>query len=115
MTRKPRVIRRVIKNDSKGRPKRARDRKIGADMERVTARSIRPCSSYKCPHFNEATHGKTGVITPGTEYAKVHANEGRPMHIRGRTVYSPRDYHFDCVPEKYRPLIRFLVSRNPTT
>lgn len=104
MRGKPRVIRKVTKVDAKGRAKIATDRKSGIRMERVTARTRRDCCYHAC---------QRGFIAAGVEYAKVHANEGRPKFIRGRAIYSPRDYHFECVPPAARPLVRFLVSRNP--
>lgn len=104
---KPQIIRKVVRWDKKGRqrPKRARDYRLVADMERVTARYARPCSSKGCKYTLPTG---LGWIEPGTEYAKVYANEGQGKRIKGRMIYSPRDYHFECVPEQYRPLVRFL-------
>lgn len=99
-----RIIREVIKTDAKGRPKIAIDRKTGIRMERVTANGARPCCRHHCP--------EGGLIQRKTEYAKVYANEGQPTWVKGRLIYSPRDYHFECVPPPARPLVRFLVSRN---
>lgn len=88
-------------------------------VERVVARDLRYCSSVECP-LGDRERGIPGAIMPRQTYAKVFANEGRPKIIKGRAIYSPRDYHFDCVPAPYRPLVRFLhpvpihkpVSRN---
>lgn len=92
-TRRPRLIRRVVKQDAKGRAKVARDSKAGIQMERVTARkSPRPCSHRDCPMPGQ-------MIEVGAEYAKV-------------TDHNTRDFHFDCVPPEARPLVRFLVPCN---
>lgn len=101
---KPRVIRKAIKRNKAGRPTWAVDYKINARMQRVKGRDAHYCAAgVACPFID-------GLILPGAEYAKVHANEGRPKIIRGRAIYSPRDYHFDCVPEQYRPMIRFFTA-----
>jgi hypothetical protein len=78
-----------------------RDIKLHADLERVVARTARPCHRKKC----------YVLIMPGTTYFKVHANEGQGRYVRGRMIYSPHDYHERCVPEGYRPMLRFFKDR----
>ena len=95
---RPRVIRRGQKPDRSGRFKWAIDYRLGARIERVKARDARPCDDGEC----------LMTIMPRTEYVKVHANEGRGKFIKGLMIYSPCDYHPGCVPEQYRPLLRFL-------
>lgn len=99
---KPKIIRLVTRKDAQGRPKIAADRKADIRMERVTAKGTRPCCYHHC--------SKGGFIQRDTEYAKVYANEGVPKRIKGRLIYSPRDYHFGCVPPPARPLVRFLET-----
>jgi len=100
---KPRVIRKVVrfyKNAfDEGRPKVARDYRIEHDMERVVARSARLCRNPTCFDYIEA----------GQPYAKV-INRARPTGpiIKGKRLAESVDYHFTCVPEKVRPLVRFL-------
>lgn len=102
---KPRVIRRGGQADKTGRFKVAMDYRLNARVERVKARDPRSCAAGRTcvgPGLGMNT------IPARTEYVKVHANEGQGKFIRGRMIYSPRDYHFECVPEKYRPLLRFI-------
>jgi hypothetical protein len=101
MKRGYRIIRRVVKTDKKGRPKVARDRKTGIDMERVTARTQQPCArGIHCPHG--------GLIFGGTEYAKV-SDMNKARRMGGAFIPDVKDYHFECVPPEARPLVRFLV------
>jgi len=103
-TGKPRVIRRVVKKDRTGRPKVARDRKTQIQMERVTARSSRPCAASGCPKWRV-------LILPDEAYAKVtYAAEARRMG--SHLIPKVKDFHFECVPPEAQPLVRFLVSRN---
>lgn len=90
-----------------GRFKWAIDYRLnGARVQRVKARGTRDCAAGSSCRFRGAI--TEGWIQAGTEYVKVHANEGRPKIIRGRAIYSPRDYHFECVPEVYQPMLRFI-------
>jgi hypothetical protein len=97
---RPRVIRKVVKTDSRGRAKRVRDRKIGVDIERVKARGHHPCGNRACPHGR--------VIEPGVRYAKVILTHRRRF-IAGRSIPEMRDYHFDCLPEPFLPMVRFFT------
>lgn len=103
---KPRVIRKVVKRDAKGRPKIARDLKTDITMERVKAMHDRDCEYRGCPMPG-------GVIAGITQYAKVtdHRRLDGPR-VKGRVLSRARDYHFDCVPPEARPLVRFLVPCN---
>lgn len=109
LTFRPRVIRKVIKVDAKGRPKIARDRKTFIQMERVVARVSRGCAAGKeCKFNNPLTEG---VIYAGDTYAKI--TDGA-IRRRGGGYKWPesRDYHFACVPPEARPLVRFLVPKS---
>lgn len=101
--KRPRVIRKVIHTDSKGRPKVARDRKINVTMERMTARTSHLCHYYACPWDR--------VIEPKTEYAAI-TSLGAVRRIGSQMVPESRRFHFDCVPPEARPLVRFLVPLN---
>lgn len=95
--KRPRIIRRVVKTDAKGRAKIARDRKARITMERITARDSRCCAGT-C----------NGMITPKTEYAKVTRPTDYKNLGRRRLVPDPKCFHFECVPPEAKPLVRFL-------
>jgi hypothetical protein len=105
---KPQIIRTVVRWSNMKQPggmrrsKKARDLRTGLEMERIKARADRPCAADL-----DCTRG-TGVIYAGTEYAKIPDGSVRPMRIRGTLIYPLKDYHFDCVPEIARPLVRFF-------
>lgn len=103
MSAKPRVIRNVFKRGADGRPKIARDRRAMIQMERIKARTPKPCKYHLCP---------THIIDMDEEYAKItYLSEGR--RLGHQFIPLTRDYHFECVPVVAKPLVRFLVSRNP--
>jgi len=82
--------------DAKGRPKVARDRKSEFRMERITAGVARDCRA-NCGY----------LIVKGERFARL-THPGLTKRIGRRNLLDPVDYHFDCVPEGAKPLVRFL-------
>ncbi len=101
---KPRVIRKVIKNDAKGRAKVARDRKINVTMERMTARTNHLCHYHACPWDK--------VIESKTEYAAITRLDAVRRIGSNMVPAEAKRFHFDCVPPETRPLVRLLVPCN---
>lgn len=98
---RPRVIRNVFKRGADGRVKIARDRREAIQMERVKARVSKPCSSYACPHH--------GIIDMGEEFAKItYLNQAK--RIGHQYIPEVRNHHFECVPERAQPLVRFFIK-----
>lgn len=101
----PIVIRMVTEWDRQDRPKVARDRKAELVLERVVARTNRPCASATCQF----------PIGAGTEYTKAtDLKVADGPFVRGRRLHTTRDFHFECVWPEARPLVRFLRTTPPT-
>lgn len=98
---KPRIIRSPIKWSNQKLPggerrvKVARDKKSGFTAERIKARTDRICRC--CGDF----------ILSGTEYLKV-GHRDWDRRLGHRYVPDPRDFHFACVPDAVKPLVRFF-------
>lgn len=108
----PRLLRRVVKWDRQGKPKIARDYRSHIQIEHIIAKMDRACAAGKyCRCKTDSVDGFRYLIKTGQPYAKVIGTERR--YMAGRYIPVPKDYHLDCVPEKAKPLVRFLVSRNP--
>lgn len=104
---RPRVIRKVTKMGRDGRPKVARDRREGLQIERVKAQADRPCALGLDCHQRRA-HSMGGVILKDWEYAKItDAHGGR--RFRGGVIPDVKDYHFACVPLRALPMVRFFL------
>lgn len=102
---RPRIIRRVMEmtRSTKKKPartKRVRDYKILVDVTRVKAQVPHVCGSRHCPWPSD-------LIPSGEEYAKVDYLELK-KRIGKRLVPDPVDFHFGCVPDEVKPLVRFF-------
>jgi hypothetical protein len=94
---RPRVIRRVIRNDAKGNPKVARDYKYQITLQRIKPLIDHVCDSPHCAI----------PIRKGEPY--VQATALRDVKRIGSNMFPDiRKYHPDCVPERARPLVRLL-------
>ena len=90
------VIRMVTEFSADGRPKVARDRKMEFRMERIRAAVPKPCFACDDNH-----------IVKCEEFARVSHPEWYKF-VGRRKVPVVRDFHWDCVPERMRPLVRFF-------
>lgn len=89
---------------NKGLAKVAKDRKTGYKIEKIVARAPRPCAKGK------KCIDEFGIIGPTTAYARISDGTTRPMGGGGVQRHIPvtADYHFECVPEGAKYLVRFF-------
>lgn len=90
----------IRKRDAKKRVKIVRDREAGLTLERVKASADRYCLYEFCPFF-------MNTIEKGTEYAKVLNPDRAGIFLRGQTIPVFEDFHFECVPNRAKPLAEF--------
>jgi hypothetical protein len=103
---KPAIIRRVIKADRFGKPKIVRDYRAFITVERILAAKARWCAAGNgCQHNRDRfTHA---IIERGDYYAALTEN-----NKVGRYVGHPptHNYHFECLPPKAKPMVRFFAE-----
>ena len=102
---RPRLLRKVVKADRRGRAKVVRDYRLRVSGERIMAQKPRPChAAPACVDY----HGK---INTGTEYVVITGPEVKRM---GKLfVPVAVAYHIDetCLPKELHPMIRFFKQR----
>lgn len=86
------------KRGKDGRYKKARDNKTGWMLERVRANHGHECDRMDCLQ---------GVIEKGTEYVQVF-DPTLVKRVGYQSFPDPRKYHFGCVPDEAKPLVRFV-------
>lgn len=88
----------VGRPDKKGRFKKARDYKTGWLIERTRASVTHQCHYMGCV---------LGLIVPGDDYATVY-DPAWVKRVGWQRFPDSRRYHFDCLPEEAKPLVRFV-------
>ena len=102
---RPRLLRKVVKADRRGRAKVVRDYRLRVSGERIMAQKPRPCAS------KGSCVSPLRQINTGTDYVVITGPEVKRMgkHLVPVAVA----YHIDetCLPKELHPMIRFFKQR----
>lgn len=97
---------RILRYGQDKRPKFARDYALGISVERVRAQVSHQCAAGKQCDF------ENHEILWETEYIKVQdmLRGRRARFAVGKLTVLTEDYHRECVPERARAVVRFLLE-----